>query len=540
MWRRSSRSISKINLRYLCLVLPYQITITQHVLKRNGHLPVSYHWNFWIPRSKKTEMEQKDFPSLSKEQLDQLVFDLTQFGLSIGLVMYPPAPYSNCQPCLAPITLFPTRFPRKHFEKSLAIEKTFNKLYATVVSEKKWLTQTIKALSVHDKDFTGKLWDCYTKALSNGIVQDVSLALVRSDYMYDEILDEIKQVEFNTVSVSFGGLSPKVGQAHTYLNQKGLYDPSYKKAYYSPDELPISESDKNLAKGLYSGVQYYNAKYLSGEQKSIVLMVVQPDERNAFDQRAIEYSLLSNHNTVCKRIDLPDVLSSIKIDYNNGNRLYYQGLEVSVVYYRSAYGPSEFEMPETWGARTTLESTLAIKCPSLLMQLSGSKKIQQLLTGKVMLEQFLTPNEAEEVYGTFCKIYPLDTSEEGELAKKLAFSRPEDFVLKPQREGGGNNIYKNDIPLFLKSIPQDEWQAYILMELIHPKNHENLILRNGEILNDGIVSELGIFGSYLFNETSGEILDNQVLGHLLRSKTSNSNEGGVAAGYGCVDNLYLY
>ncbi|ODQ44545.1 hypothetical protein PICMEDRAFT_36670 [Pichia membranifaciens NRRL Y-2026] len=485
-------------------------------------------------------MGQKDFPELSQDQLEKVVSDVTQYGLSAGLVMYPPAPFSKYAPTLAPITIFPTPFPRKQFEKSLAIEKTYNKLYAGVVSEYKWLTHILKDLAVHDKDFTGKLWDCYLQALSNGIVQDVSLALVRSDYMYDELLNEIKQVEFNTVSVSFGGLSPKVGRAHNYLNKVGLYGQISNEAYYRDDELPVSESDENLAKGLYSGVKYYNDKYLSGENKSIVLMVVQPAERNAFDQRAIEYHLLFKYNTVCKRVDLPDVLSSTEIKYHDKNRLFYQGCEVSVVYYRSAYGPSEFEMPETWKSRTTLECTLAVKCPSLLTQLSGSKKVQQLLTSKTVLAQFLDNKEIAEIHDTFCKIYPLDDSEDGKLAKELAFSRPQDFVLKPQREGGGNNIYKEDIPVFLKNLPEADWEAYILMELIHPKNHKNLILRNGEILDDGIVSELGIFGSYLFDEKSGKVLDNQVLGHLLRSKTSSSNEGGVAAGYGCVDNLYLY
>lgn len=489
----------------------------------------------------RTTMSPKEFPVLNNDQLERLVFEVTQFGLSNGLIMYPPAPYLNYQPILAPITLFPTPFPRKQFLKSLSVAKIYNKLYASVVSENNWLVTIIENLSIHDKDFTGKLWDCYKKSLINDTVQDVSLALIRSDYMYDEILDEIKQVEFNTVSVSFGGLSSKVGKSHSYLNNIGIYDNNNNnEKYYLDNELPISESDKKLAQGLYSGVRYYNKKYLNGENDSIVLMIVQPNERNAFDQRAIEYSLLNEFNVITKRVELPNVLSSIKIDRKDKNKLYFDQFEVSVVYYRSAYGPSEFQLSETWDCRTALESTLAIKCPSLKTQLSGCKKIQQLLTTTSNLSRFLSNDEISQIENTFCKIYPLDNSDDGKIAKKLAFSNPQDFVLKPQREGGGNNIYKEDIPTFLNSLPEEEWEAYILMELIHPKTHNNLILRNGEILKEGIVSELGIFGSYLFNENTGEILDNQVSGHLLRSKTSTSNEGGVAAGYGCVDNLYLY
>lgn len=481
----------------------------------------------------------KKFPKLEEEQLERLVHEVTQYGLSNGLIMYPPAPYSTYQPVLAPITIYPTPLPRQQFLKSLDIQLTYNKLYAKIVSEKLWLVGIIKSLSEHDKTFTGKLWDCYLKALDAGIEQNVSLALTRSDYMYDEISNQIKQVEFNTVSVSFGGLSSKVGKAHDYLNKTGMYS-SNAQAFYDDNEIVISESDKKLADGLYSGVKYYSDKYLDGKNNSIVLMITQPNERNAFDQRAVEYQLLNNHNVVTRRVDLPDVLSMVTIDKQNNKRLFFQGQEVSVVYYRSAYGPSEFSQPETWDCRITLESTLSIKCPSLLTQLSGSKKIQQLLTKKEILSNFVSNDEISQIYDTFCRIYPLDDSKDGLLARQLAFEKPQEFVLKPQREGGGNNIYKEDIPTFLRSIPESEWEAYILMELIHPKTHDNVILRDGKLHNDGIVSELGIFGTYLFDESSGEIIHNQVAGHLLRSKTSSSNEGGVAAGFGCVDNMYLY
>lgn len=482
-------------------------------------------------------MAPLDFPQRTETQVRDLIFAATQFGLANGLLMYPPAPYNDYAPTLAPVTLYPTPFPREEYERSLAVAPLYNKLYAGVVAQKQWLLDIIKELSTSDKDFTGRLLECYERALANGIPQPVSLALIRSDYMYDEESAVIKQVEFNTVSVSFGGLSPKVGQLHSLLNRTGEYADNG--LYYAPSDLPVSESAAGLAMGLYSGVKYYNDTHLNGNSGSVVLFVVQPGERNAFDQRAVELALLNNHGVVSKRVDLPAVASSVVVDATT-KRLSYMGSEVAVVYYRSAYGPSEFQNAETWTCRTLLESTLAIKCPSLLTQLSGAKKIQQLLTNDEHLLKFVSAQEMSTLKQTFCKIHPLDASVQGQLARELAFAEPHNYVLKPQREGGGNNIYKEDIPGFLKSIPETEWEGYILMELIHPKTHANVILRNGELLQDGIVSELGIFGSYLFNEETGQIISNETHGHLLRSKTSTSNEGGVAAGYGCVDNLYLY
>ncbi|GMM30044.1 glutathione synthase [Martiniozyma asiatica (nom. inval.)] len=477
-----------------------------------------------------------DFPKPGKEQIDSIIYNATQFGLANGLIMYPPAPYSDYSPVLAPVTLYPTPFPRDQFTKALRIAKSYNELYANIVLENKWLMNIIDDLASHDKDFTGKLYECYLKAKDIGIPQNVSLALIRNDYMLDEKSGLIKQVEFNTVSVSFGGLSTKVGQLHQFLNKTGQYSSSGVE-YYKNDNIQISQSASELARGLYIGVDHYNKNH-NPEKETIVLMVVQPNERNAFDQRAVEYALFNNHNVQLRRIDLPKVTEQVKIDPES-RKLFYEGLEVSVVYYRSAYGPGDFTTPETWEARVQLETSLAIKCPSLPTQLSGAKKIQQLLTDSEVLNKFID-NNVEEIESTFCAIHPLDSSSAGLKARKLAIEIPSNFVLKPQREGGGNNVYRENIPEFLKSLPENEWEGYILMELIHPKVWANSILRNGEIVDDGIVSELGIFGAYLMDEANKKILSNEELGYLLRSKTMGSDEGGVAAGFGCVDNICLF
>lgn len=112
-------------------------------------------------------------------------------------------------------------------------------------------------------------------------------------------------------------------------------------------------------------------------------------------------------------------------------------------------------------------------------------------------------------------------------------------MLKPQREGGGNNVYKENIPNFLKGIEERHWDAYILMELIEPElNENNIILRDNKSYNEPIISELGIYGCVLFNDE--QVLSNEFSGSLLRSKFNTSNEGGVAAGFGCLDSIILY
>ncbi|EGV64679.1 Glutathione synthetase [Yamadazyma tenuis] len=485
----------------------------------------------------------KSFPILNEEQTDSLVVNTLQWSLANGLVMYPPN-FQQYSADNAPISLFPTPIPKSSFEDAINIQQTYNELYSNVITkDKKWLVQNIEQLSRFDKDFTGKLFDIYKTLINeNGKVpQPLSLGIFRSDYMIHEAdNNQIKQIEFNTVSVSFGGLSTKVNQLHNYLNKSGAYDTDYSYKYYDDAEIPISSSIDDIAKALSIGNYYYNGEVEN--DKTVVLFIVQPNERNSFDQRHIEYSLINNFGLKSVRLTLEEVSDKTTV---NSNKLYLKQTmdEISVVYYRSGYAPTDYVSEECWKARLHLENNVAIKCPSILTQLAGAKKIQQILTNKQVLETFLpdlSETELEKVLSTFVKIYPLDDSEEGKIAKQLIKTDPGNFVLKPQREGGGNNIYKEDIPSFLEKLEEKDWGAYILMELITPPIHKNKLLRNDQIFEEDIISELGVFGTILFDESKGDIKYNETSGFLLRSKFSSSNEGGVAAGFGCVDGVYLY
>lgn len=75
--------------------------------------------------------------------------------------------------------------------------------------------------------------------------------------------------------------------------------------------------------------------------------------------------------------------------------------------------------------------------------------------------------------------------------------QPEKYVMKPQREGGGNNIYGSDIRVALESMKHSkERTAYILMEYIDTPLQENYLLGpdNEEQRVRDLISELGIYG----------------------------------------------
>ena len=84
----------------------------------------------------------------------------------------------------------------------------------------------------------------------------------------------------------------------------------------------------------------------------------------------------------------------------------------------------------------------------------------QVLSRTGVVERFLEPEAAARVRATFAGLYGLgDGSEEARLAKERALAHPAEYVLKPQREGGGNNLYDKEMMDMLTSASADELQV---------------------------------------------------------------------------------
>lgn len=119
-----------------------------------------------------------------------------------------------------------------------------------------------------------------------------------------------------------------------------------------------------------------------------------------------------------------------------------------------------------------------------------------------------------------------------------ARAHPERYVLKPQREGGGNNVYGAALAAALGSMPPEERAAYILMERVFPRARPTWFVRDGAVAPLPAVSELGVFSVYLGEPGSPALLDAGA-GYLLRTKVDGTDEGGVAAGYAVLDSPLL-
>ena len=80
----------------------------------------------------------------------------------------------------------------------------------------------------------------------------------------------------------------------------------------------------------------------------------------------------------------------------------------------------------------------------------------------------------------------------------MALARPDDFVLKPMREGGGNNLYRAELHAALLRMDAAERAAYILMERITPPAYDNILVVKGVPCLTPAVSELGIYATHLW------------------------------------------
>jgi glutathione synthetase len=375
--------------------------------------------------------------------------------------------------------------------------------------------------------------------------------MVHTDPPGLDTLSGLKQVEFNTIASSFGGLSSQVSALHRHLHKIDAY-PSSTSSIIKADTLRQSRAASSLAKGLATAHKAYGVSRTN--RPLCVLFVVQDPERNVFDQRHLEFALLEESGVRSFRLPFQQTLQHTQIE--SDRTLVYTppsspstSYEVTTIYFRAGYSPDDYPNEQDWDARFHLEKSRAIKCPSLLTQLAGCKKVQQVLATphSPHLKRFLPDEEvASKVLATFAPIYPLDKSEAGREAVKLAQAAESAarYVLKPQREGGGNNIYRKAIPPFLEKLPKTHWPAYILMEMIEPPPLKNAILRNGELQRGGVIGELGVYGVCLWRTSTGEkdggeVLENWEAGYLLRTKGDQSEEGGVAAGFGAVDSCCL-
>ncbi|KOX76540.1 Glutathione synthetase [Melipona quadrifasciata] len=466
---------------------------------------------------------------LSREELENIVDKAKDWALMHGISMRSKVSFNKNQVQVLPFTLLPSSFPKKHFEKVKNIQVLLNELIHKVAHNNDFLIKSLKS-TIGADSFTAKLFNIYETVYKEGFNQTLSLGLFRSDYMLHE--NQIKQVELNTIASSFGGIVTIISQYHKYiLSELGYTD----KIKNIPENNPIN----GLCKGLTYAWKLYDNK------KAVILFVVESITYNICDQRFHEFEISKiNPDIKVIRKSLKDLVSEARLGPNK--QLIVGDLEVSVVYFRSGYEVEAYPTEQEWEIRLLIERSKAIKCPSIQYHLAGTKKVQQSLAYSNALNVFLkNDNIIKQIQEIFAGLYSLEFNNETESVIDNAISHPKKYVLKPQREGGGNNVYDKDIKLRLESMRNSEERtAWILMDRFYPPVQKNYIVcarnepfEDNHLHFSNVVSELGMYGVIIGNHDN--VIYNEEVGHILRTKPSNENEGGIAAGIGAIDSPYL-
>ena len=348
--------------------------------------------------------------------------------------------------------------------------------------------------------------------------QDQQLLINRNDFLFERKENgELQplQVEFNTISASFAHLSGRVTALHQQLQQENI--------------LKAAPLPHDAIAGFASGIKETIENL--GWQDAALLMLVQPKERNWFDQMGL-FAALSQRGVRVVRATLAEVHQKGKL--KNGD-LWVGPQRIGIVYFRAGYAPGDLPDEDSRSARRMLEASSAVLVPEASMQLAGTKKIQQVLADYSILSEFVPESVADQLKAYFAMMFGLEEEVEGRPAREFLAENAEQFVLKPQREGGGNNVYGAEIRDFLTSLPTSEDRAWIAMKRIEAETAESLLVVQEQAQSHQSISELGIFG--LLRAQSDDLRINMPVGHLVRTKASNVNEGGVVAGYACLNSL---
>lgn len=82
----------------------------------------------------------------------------------------------------------------------------------------------------------------------------------------------------------------------------------------------------------------------------VLLMVVNDQERNVFDQGFIEASLWQKHQIRTVRASFSAISLHFTLEPGTNIGLYH-GLPISIIYYRAGYTPNDYKTAQDWETR---------------------------------------------------------------------------------------------------------------------------------------------------------------------------------------------
>ncbi len=425
-----------------------------------------------------------------------------------------------------PVSLSKCRLPTRVYQEMRAINRTQNQLWMHMSYDPHFLLTHSAGLELTD-EFVARFTGIIRKAQERSFKNQTKLCISRNDFIL-AANGEPRQVEFNLIASGMGPITQRHHQAIARV-EDFLRD----RPPYSTLEDPLLASDG----GLFLFRAFKAAHDCYGKKQAVVVMVC-GQEKNAFDQFA-PAALLAKAGIGFFRYSFQDLRVLLKVDEDSGIATVL-GREVALFYFRDGYVPQQYAA-EDWAVRELVELSSAVKCPDASLQLINMKYFQHVINQRETWSHFgFTGLEYQASLASFCGIWTIEDFARDKL-KMLEFILSRGgfgrFVLKPQREGGANNLFNGQIQTAIEELTADELGAYILMEKIEAKTHTNIHCDWKELKVRDSIDEIGLFHFSLWKD--GSEVTQAAGGSLVRTKLSEFEEGGVSMGYAVINSLDL-
>ncbi|MDD9154986.1 glutathione synthase [Aliivibrio sp. S4TY2] len=446
-----------------------------------------------------------------------------------------------------PFSIAPMTIERDVYQHLLAVTPLITKLIHNVSEDHNFLQTSLSNMAKADP-FFGLLMSRHQQLHGDAgnklVAKRQPLLLMRTDFM-DDRQHGAKVIEFNGIAAGMGPFGQRAAEFHSFM--KNQWPETYDQWIEDSSAVPAdNHALEQLAYGIATTARAIKTDF-SDQGKPTLLMVIQKNEDNVYDQHLLEVELQKQGIRTVRRTfeQLSTQLSS-----GENKRLLLENVgAIDVVYLRAGYQYEDYfapELNEPVCCHTLSQIRLFIELhhvavnATISQQLATSKTMQMLLTMMPESEYArwgLTLEEAQLVKSVLAEMKPINTQT---IDWFMTEADQNQWVLKNQGEGGGHCIFGQDIARKLNQLAPEEYDAWALMQRLYPHERDTptIAVRDGEqtLVND-LVSEIGLFTAYYNGKPVTEF--NGYAGYLIRSKPASENEGGIHSGKGILDSLVL-
>ena len=224
-----------------------------------------------------------------------------------------------------PITAGPSEFPKSAFWDAFLTMSDFNTLVDKLASSADFMKLIRQELN-GSYEFMNSLFQVYDEAEASEHKCIFVAGLNRNDFLFDINASRLFQVEMNTLSCSFNAVAQRVSE----LFQR----------FYPDSVIPQNKSLEGTVDFIRLVTEQYGLNYGKNEDK-LVIIFVQPNEKNIFDQKFIEHGLIQCGIRVVRRT-FEEVHNDLTLDQKDGTLLL-NNEPVAAVYYRVGYVPDDYK-----------------------------------------------------------------------------------------------------------------------------------------------------------------------------------------------------